>query len=253
MTTTTPRRRPPTARPEVSRLEARTREQRSARRRRGARLVGQALLVLLPLAALAWVLLFSTWLTVERVIVVGTERVSPDEVTQVAAIAADTPLARVDPGRIERAVSGLAPVDQVRVRRSWPNGVRIEVTERVPVAGVAGPEGVLLLDDEGVPFATTPALPAGVVRLEVDQPGPQDPATRAALQVYRELPPALRATVRSVRAATASSVVLALPEDREVVWGGPGDTAAKAAATAALLELPGAIIDVSAPGVVVRR
>ncbi len=253
MTTTTPRRRPPAARPELSRLEARTRAQRSARRRRGVRLIGQALLVLLPLTALAWVLLFSTWLTVERVVVVGTGRLSPEQVTQVAAIAAGTPLARLDPGRIERAVGTLAPVDRVRVRRSWPNGVRIEVTERIAVAGVASPEGVLLLDDEGVPFATTPDLPEGVVRLEVDQPGPQDPATLAALQVVRELPPALRAMVRSVRAGTPSSVVLTLPEDREVVWGGPGDAVAKAAATAALLELPAAVIDVSAPGVVVRR
>jgi len=247
------RRRSAAVPPEVPRLAARAKAQRSVRRRRFARWGGQGLLVLLPLAALAWVLLASTWLSVDRVEVFGTARLTVAQVTAAAGIAADTPLARVDLDRIEAAVGRLAPVAAVEAHRSWPGSVRVEVTERTPVAGVPGPGGVTLLDGSGVGFATEPTLPTGVVRLEVDAPGPADPTTRAALQVYLELPPALQEQVQRVRAGSASSVVLVLPDGREVVWGAPGDTATKASATLALLAMPGTVFDVSAPGVVVRR
>ncbi|MGI8536695.1 MAG: cell division protein FtsQ/DivIB [Mycobacteriales bacterium] len=245
--------RPAAVPPEVPRLAARAKAQRRARRRRFARRGAQGLLVLLPLAALAWVLLASTWLSVDRVEVLGTVRLTVEQVTAAAGVAADTPLARVDLDRIEAAVGRLAPVAAVEAHRSWPGSVRLDVTERTPVAGFAGPDGVTLIDGSGVAFATEPTLPTGVVRLEVDDAGPADPATRAALEVYLELPPGLQEQVRTVRAGSASSVQLVLPDGREVVWGAPGDTATKAAATLALLGLPGTVFDVSAPGVVVRK
>lgn len=253
MTSTGPRRRPAAVLPAVPRLAARAQAQRSARRRRRARRGGHALLVLLPLASLAWVLLFSTWLDVDRVEVTGTARLTAAQVSAAAGIAANTPLALVDLGRIEAAVGRLAPVARVQAHRSWPGTVRVDVTERTAVAGVAIPAGVTLVDDQGVPFATVPALPAGMVSLQVGDVGPADPATRAALEVYLDLPPALRSQVQVVRAASASSVVLVLAAGRQVVWGAPGDTATKAAAVAALLSMPGSVFDVSAPGVVVRK
>ena len=104
-----------------------------------------------------------------------------------------------------------------------------------------------------MPFASAPALPEGVLRLEVAQVGPKDPAALAALQVARELPATLRSQVQALQAASPSSVVLLLAGGRQVVWGPPGDAAAKAAAVEALLKLPGRVVDVSAPGVAVRR
>lgn len=213
----------------------------------------RGLLVLLPLTALAWVLLLSPWLAVDRVLVSGTSRLDPAQVLEVAGDVRGTPLARIDAGEVADRVRSLAPVDDVVVRRAWPTTLRLEVTERQAVAGVVGDGAVRLVDASGVVFAEEPALPAGLPALEVARPSQDDPETRSALGVLAELPEALRVQVAVLRASTASGVELVLVDGRTVVWGEPGDTATKTAALEALLRLPGTVFDVSAPGVVVRR
>ena len=97
------------------------------------------------------------------------------------------------------------------------------------------------------------ALPAGLVALRVEAPGPRDPTTRAALQVHADLPVALRQRVRAITARSPSAVELVLADGKQVVWGAPGGTATKAAAALVLLRTDSTVVDVSAPGVVVRR
>jgi cell division protein FtsQ len=253
MTAAPPRRRPAPSVPGADRLAVRARAERSARRGRWARRTGSALLVGLPLLAVAWVLLLSTWLAVDEVRVTGLERLTVAQVRAAVDLPSDTPLARVDTGAVERAVGRLAPADQVEVRRSWPGTLVVEVTERTPVLGVVRDDGVLLLDARGTGFATERALPPGVVRLQVNAPGPDDPATRAALAVHAELPEPLRSRVRIVRAASPSAVELLTDTGKKVVWGAPGGAGTKAAAVMALLRMPGDVFDVSAPGVATRR
>lgn len=260
MTVTERPRRPAagTVAPAGPRLAARARAERSGRRRVWRGRVLRALAVLLPVAALAWVVLASSLLAVDRVQVSGVSRLTAEQVATAAAVGEGTPLALVGVADAAERVRALPPVEQVRVRRVWPGTLRIEVAERVPVVGAdRGADGVLLLDAEGVPFATEPSLPPGVPRVEVDRPGPDDPATRAALQVLLDLPAELAAQVAVVRAGTPSDVALVLADGRTVVWGAPGETpaatATKAAAATALLRMPGTEYDVSAPGVAVRR
>jgi cell division protein FtsQ len=239
--------------PAGPRLEERAKAERSARRGRVLRGTGNALAVLLPLVALAWLLLASTWLGVDRVEVTGTTRLKPAQVVQAAAVAAGTPLARVDTGAVEDRVARLAPVAEVAVRRTWPGTLTVEVTERTPVGGVLQDGRFTLIDAGGVAFASEAALPKGVVRLQVNQPGPTDPSTRACLEVYAALPEALRSRVRIVRAVSPSGVSLRLSDGRQVIWGRPGDTATKATAALALLTKPGTVYDVSAGDVVVVK
>ncbi len=247
---TRPARRPAVV-PATGRLQERQRAARSSRRRRGLRHVASALVFLLPLAALAWVVLASTWLAVDRVEVTGTGRLQAAQVVEAAAVDPGTPLARVDTGEVEQRVAALAPVAEVAVRRTWPGTLTVEVVERTPVAGVDGRGGVVLVDAAGVLFGGEPALPAGLPRLQVADPGPEDPATRAALAVHVALPEELRSQVVSLRAPSPAGVVLELADGREVVWGSPGGTATKAAAVLALLDRPGTVLDVSGEGVVV--
>lgn len=239
--------------PAAPHLEARAKAERAARRSRVLRRTGNALLVLLPLAGLAWVLLASTWLGVDRVQVTGTARLSPSQVVTAAAVEPDLPLARVDTGAVEQRVAALAPVADVAVRRTWPGTLTVEVTERTPVAGVLEDGSYTLLDASGVVFAREKTLPDSAVRLQVFEPGPRDPSTLAALEVHAALPAELRERVRIVRATSATSVVLWLRDGRQVVWGRPGQTATKAAAALALLSKPGSVYDVSAGDVVVVR
>lgn len=251
--TVSPTRRPLPRPAPVTELAERAEAGRSARRRRLLRRALSGLLLLVPVLGLAWVLLVSTWLAVDRVEVVGEQRLSAAEVEQAAAVVDGTPLARVDTGAVRTRVARLAPVADVTVSRSWPGTLRVAVTERVAAAAVPQPGGVLLVDPAGVPFGSERALPPGVVRLEVEEPGPDDPTTRAALSVHRDLPADLRQRVRVVRAASPSSVVLLTADGKQVVWGAPGDTATKAAAALVLLRTDSKVVDVSAPGVVVRR
>jgi cell division protein FtsQ len=248
-----PRRPPPGVVPAGPRLEARARAERAGRRRRWGRLVLRALLVLVPVVLLGWLFLASSLLAVDRFQVTGAERLTPEQVVEAAAVELGTPLARVGNGQARARVRQLPPVDDVRVRRVWPTTLRIDVTERVPVAGVAGRDGAALLDRQGVSFATEPALPTGLPRLQVAAPGPDDPTTRAALAVLLDLPPELARQVGVLRASTPSDVAFELRDGRTVVWGAAGDTDTKAPAVLALLRMPGELYDVSAPGVAVRR
>lgn len=244
---------PPGVVPASPRIQAKAQAVRSGRRRRRLHGLLVALAVLLPLAGLAWVVLLSPWLAVERVQVSGTGRLTADEVVAAAAVEPGTPLARLDAGDVVDRVRTLAPVQEVRVAREWPTTLRLEVTERTAVAAVPRAKGVQLVDAEGVVFADEPAAPAGVPTLDVARPARDDPATVAALAVRAELPADLAAQVAVLRATTPSDVELVLTDGRTVVWGEPGRADTKAAALAALLTMPGSAYDVSAPGVVVRR
>lgn len=250
----------------VTELVDRAEAGRSARRSRGVRRFARALLLLVPVLGLAWVLFGSSWLAVDRVEVVGAVRVSAAEVERAVAVGSETPLARVDTGAAEQRVAALPPVLAVEVSRSWPGTLRVEVTERTAVAAVVGAaggaagsagvsvaDGVRLIDAGGVLFGAERALPAGLVALRVEAPGPQDPTTRAALQVHADLPVALRQRVRAITARSPSAVELVLADGKQVVWGAPGGTATKAAAALVLLRTDSTVVDVSAPGVVVRR
>lgn len=239
--------------PAGPRLAARAKAERSLRRRRWRGRLLRGLLLALPLAGLAWLLLASPVLAVDRVQVTGTERLTPAQVVEVAGVEPGTPLARTDVSGAAERVRSLEPVADVRVRRGWPSTVRVHVTERVAVAGVPRGDAVLLVDADGVGFAIEPGLPDGLPRVEVAAPATDDPATRAALRVLLDLPPDLAGQVAVVRASTPSDVAFVLDDGRTVVWGAPGDTATKASAVAALLTKPGKVYDVSAPGVAVRR
>jgi cell division protein FtsQ len=238
--------------PAGARLAAKARAERSARRRRVGRRVAIGLGALAPLVLLGWLLLSSPLLAVRTVSVTGTTRLTPAQVRAAADVVLGTPLARVDAGAVVRRVAALRPVDHVQVSRGWPRTLRIRIVERRPVAGIVEGRGVTLLDAAGVAFAPAAALPPGVVQLQVARPGPQDPTTRAALQVLGDLSQPMRARVRIVRAASPASVTLVLRDGRRVLWGGVGDTALKLQAAEALLKLPGSLYDVSRPEVVTR-
>lgn len=223
------------------------------RHRRTARVLLVAVVGLGVALALGWLLLASPWLTVREVQVTGTSRVAVEQVVAAVDVPVGTPLARVPAGQVERRVAQLGPVAAVQVQRGWPSTLRVSVTERQAVAGLPTTGGFTLVDAGGVGFAVEPALPAGVARLEVATPGPDDPATRAALQVQSELPAGLRGSLAVVRAPSAAGVELQLADGRTIIWGRPGDVATKAAAAEALLRMPGTVFDVSAPGLAVRR
>ncbi|WP_233517453.1 cell division protein FtsQ/DivIB [Geodermatophilus marinus] len=213
------------------------------------------------LATLAWALWASPLLAVHEVRVDGAATLATAEVVEVAGVAEGTPLLRVDVAAAERRVSRLPQVASVEVTRGWPRSVVVTVVERVPVAVVEQAGTRTLVDAGGVLFGTvTGPAPAGAVDLDVRAPGPDDPATRAALAALVALPEGLREEVASASARTAEDVTLELADGTTVLWGGAERADDKAAALVALLDQvaageldPAGTIDVSAPSAVVLR
>lgn len=239
--------------PAGPRLQERARAERRARRLVLARRAGWVLAAVAPFALAAWVLLGSSWLVVDKVVVTGEVRVTPAQVLAAAGVRIGTPLARVDTGAVAARVRALGPVASVRVSRSWPRTLRVTVVEREPLVAVGRGRAWTLYDGTGTQLGSATAVPPGLVQLDVAHPGPDDASTGAALTVLQSLPTALRPQVAVVRATSPEQVSLVLRDGRQVVWGGASDPRAKATALVALLRLPGHVYDVSSPTVVTRR
>lgn len=247
-----PRKAPPRPRKVVSaapRLRAKARAQRRDRWRRQLTRGLWAVALVAPVVAGVWVLVGSSLLAVRTVEVEGVRRLTAAQVLAAAGVVPGTPLAKVDTGTVAERVRTLAPVASVAVDRDWPRGLRLQVVERVPVAGVRQGSGFSLVDRTGTRFATVAALPRDVVPLDAASPA----ALAASLTVLQGLPPALKGQLGSVRASSPEQVTLLLRGGRTVLWGGATDGRTKAQALLVLLTMPGTVFDVSAPGVVTRR
>lgn len=202
----------------------------------------------------SYLLLGSELFVVKTVSVTGTSSVSATRVRDVAEVPLRAPLVRVDTDAIKhRVLAALPSLDTVTVRRSWPSTVRLAVVEREPVAVTERSGHYRLIDREGVPYRAVSKPPKGMVVLALAHPGPDDAATRAALEVLLALPDDLRDQVRTISAPTPQQVTLALTKDREVVWGGAQDSARKAKVLAAVLHRDGERYDISGGNVVTVR
>ena len=127
-----------------------------------------------------------------------------------------------------------------------PSALRITIVERVPLVVKDFPDGPHLYDRDGVDFATAPPPPA-LPYIDVDNPGPTDPATKAALAVLTALRPEIVAQVSRIAAPSVASITLTLTDGRTVIWGTNERTEEKAEKLAALLTQPGRVYDVSSP------
>ncbi len=195
---------------------------------------------------LGLVLYFTPVMSARSVVVVGTGEVSREEVVDVAKVAPGTPLLQIDTDAVADRVAGIRRVASARVQREYPSTLRITILERVPVVVKDFGDGPHLFDRDGVDFATAPP-PPGLAYIDVDNPGPTDPTTQAALEVMTALRPEVVAQVSRIAAPSVASITLTLTDGRTVVWGTTERTGEKAEKLAALLTQPGRVYDVSSP------
>ena len=196
--------------------------------------------------ALGLVLYFTPAMSARSIIVVGTGAVTRDEVLGAARVRLGTPLLQIDTDAVADRVAAIRRVASARVQRQYPSALRITVVERVAVVVKDFPDGPHLYDRDGVDFATAPPPPA-LPYLDVDNPGPTDPATKAALAVLTALRPEVVAQVGRIAAPSVASITLTLTDGRTVIWGTNERTEEKAQKLAALLTQPGRVYDVSSP------
>jgi cell division protein FtsQ len=241
-----------------SKVDPRIRERRTAvTRARGRRRlrVLVAIAVASIVAGLAWLVLHSTLLDVDRVVVRGAVRTSPRDVRSAAEIDHGDALVFVDLSAVSRRVERLPWVDEARVERQLPGELAILVTERSPVAWARRSEAeVALLDARGRVLAvgpdTPPSLPELTGLAAVPPPGRRVAAT-AGLQALGELPGELRAKVTRVTMG-GGELALGLDVGPEIRMGASTELGEKGRVALAILrtlqEPFPAYLDVGAPG-----
>ncbi len=238
---------------ELARREAKRRSQGPAAPQpaaRGAIRGVKTALVSMALAAgtvaLGLILYFTPVMSVRAVVVTGTGTVTREEVLDVARVRPGTPLLQVDTAGVADRVAAIRRVASARVQRHYPSALRITIVERIPLAVKDLPDGPHLYDRDGVDFATAPPPPA-VPYIDVENPAPDDPATKAALEVLTALRPEVTGLVGRIAAPSPASITLTLVDGRTVIWGTTDRTGEKAEKLAALLTQPGRTYDVSSP------
>lgn len=202
--------------------------------------------------AIGLVLWLTPLLSARTITVVGNVGVPSEEVLAALDVPIGQPLLRVDAGAAAQRVAAIPKVDHVRVERKYPSTIRVSVVERTPAVFYDTPEGTHLMDAAGVAYAIEPA-PPGVPRLQVEDPGSDDQATRDALTALTALPASLRPQVTEVSAGSLSDIHLTLADGRQVVWGSAEGSERKAAILVPLLGQPGQVYDVSSPDLPTTR
>ena len=239
-------------------LADRLKERRQALRRLRLRRVTTAAIVVLVVALATWALLLSPLLGLQpqRISVAGSDgSVSDKQVRDVLAPYTGDSLLRLDTGRLSTQVSDkLVRVRQAQVTRSWPRGLRVQLTMRVPVATVQGADGYQVLDNEAVVLERVPEAPSGLVTIVPDKTdgasGSQTISAKqvaAVTQVVGSLTPQTLAQVASGSATEAGQVTLTMSNGASVVWGDTQDNELKARVLATLMTTSASIYDVSSP------
>lgn len=218
----------------------------SARNVKGLKTVIWGIVLAAATVALGLVLYFTPVMSARAIVVVGTGAVTREEVVDAAEVTLGTPLLQIDTDAVADRVAGIRRVATARVQREYPSNLRITIAERVPIVVKDFPDGPHLYDRDGVDFATAPP-PPGLAYIDVENPGPADPATKAALEVMTALRPDVVAQVGRVAAPSVAAITLTLADGRTVVWGTTDRTEEKAEKLAALLTQPGRVYDVSSP------
>jgi cell division protein FtsQ len=213
---------------------------------RGLKVLVWAVIVTVISVGLGLLLYFTPLMSVRTIDVEGLTAIPREEIVAAAAVRTGTPLLQVDTTSVANRVAAIRRVASARVQREYPSTLRITVVERVAVAVKDFPDGTHLYDRDGVDFATGPPVP-GIAYLDVENPGPSDPPTKAALDVLTALRPEIAAQVGRIAAPSVASITLTFTDGRVVIWGTTDRTEEKAETLAALLTRPGHIYDVSSP------
>jgi len=213
---------------------------------RGLRMLTWLVVLTVIGVGLGLVLYFTPLMSARSLVVTGTGVVTREEVVAAAKVTLGTPLLQIDTDEVADRVAGIARVASARVQREYPSTLRITIVERVPIVVKDYPDGPHLFDKDGVDFATAPP-PPGLAYIDVDHPGPNDPPTRAALQVMTSLSPDVVGQVSRIAAPSVASITLTLTDGRTVLWGTTDRTDEKAEKLGALLTQPGHTYDVSSP------
>jgi cell division protein FtsQ len=213
---------------------------------RGLKMLLASVVLAVVGVGLGLILYFTPAMSARNIVVTGIGTVTREEVLDAARVRPGTPLLQINTNQVADRVAAIRRVASARVQRQYPSALRITIVERVPLVVKDFPDGPHLFDRDGVDFATAPPPPA-LPYIDVADPGPTDPPTKAALQVLLALRPEVSGQVARIAAPSVASITLTLNDGRTVIWGTTDRAEEKAEKLAALLTQPGKVYYVSSP------
>jgi cell division protein FtsQ len=195
---------------------------------------------------------------VDRVEVVGAQHTSDAAVRETMGLTGPGhAMIAVDRFSLARRVESLPWVETAEVTRRWPNVVRVTLRERTPVATVAVPGGVAVIDTLGRVLATASSPPAGTIPVETTGsiPGPGERApdsVHGAVRILRALSTSLAGKAQAMRVLAGKPPAYDLVLKGGVILrlGDASGVPQKLAAAEAVLaaeHAPGTVIDVRVP------
>ena len=189
------------------------------------------------LITVAIIALYTPWLPIfdlREVGVSGNHEASALDIARAANLRGGVGLLSVSPSSTERRVSALPWIEEVRVRRSFPHGVTIEVVERSPVARILqGGSTCALIGEGGVVVTATCTGRDSVPLLKGAALSKAEPGGRLVDADVAGLMDALQAasiaglTVREVDVSKRESVELVTTADARIRLGTLSEAAAK--------------------------
>ena len=233
-------------------LTERLSERRRALRTLRLHRLGTALGLLGAAAVLVWAVVFSPLLALRAgdVTVTGSDgTVQAADVQRIVAAHEGISLVRLNPSALGREVAdSLVRVRAARVTRSWPHGLRVDLTMRRPIAVHEVEQGYEVLDSEAVVLETVPAPPSGLVTIAgQDGAEPDARAVAAVTGVVGSLDADTLARVDRGSAGLTGQVTLVLSDGARVRWGDASESALKARVLKVLLSQRASVYDVSSP------
>jgi cell division protein FtsQ len=205
----------------------------------------------------AWYLLHSPLFSARSVTVVGAAHETAAQVKAASGLSSRTPLMDVDRGAVSARIEQLPWVKSAAVTVSWPDGVKIAVTEETPLVTVPEPGSRwATVSADGRVLEVTAARPAGLRSLSVPQvpgaPGSILPTRDGVgLLVASTLPPSFAAQVTGVTVEPGGWVQLAMTTPIVVNIGSGTQLEAKYEDVSSILAgaslQSGDVIDVSVP------
>lgn len=114
--------------------------------------------LLLLLAVTAGVLMLTPFFNLQWVDITGNEKVTSDQILKASEIAYQTNVFRVNVKKAAASIGKIPYVETVSVHRKLPGGIRIKITESVPVAYMPFGTSYVLIDGGGKLLESLPAL-----------------------------------------------------------------------------------------------
>ncbi|MCZ2402363.1 FtsQ-type POTRA domain-containing protein [Paenarthrobacter sp. Z7-10] len=199
--------------------------------------------VVVTLAVITAVVLFSPLLALKSMTIDGNKMVSTASIVRALAPLKNKPLPQVNQDQVQKLLVPLQQIRSVSVEARPPSTLLVHVVERVPVAVVKNQsksgKGYVLVDQDGVPLGTVPD-PAKVSLPLIDGGiATTGSSTFTAITtVLSALPAQVLSRLQHASASSPDAVTLTLTDGKTVVWGNASDKELKAKVLQALLKAP---------------